>query len=118
MKEMRFIDKKITTTELKQMADKNMFKLIKAVVDVERRVMVVDAEMHADEEKWLLGNGSKQSNLWGINLYPQNYGKEEFIEYDSMINLRPNDNNLTRGVDEPKIRGLIKEIVDELVANE
>lgn len=44
--------------------------------------------MRADGEGILLKNGSKQANLWGINLYLQEVG-DEWIEYDSLINLRP-----------------------------
>lgn len=43
--------------------------------------------MRADGEGILLKNGSKQANLWGINLYLQEVG-DEWIEYDS-LNLRP-----------------------------
>ncbi len=115
---MRLVKEKITLSELRGMAEKSMFGLVKAVVDVEKRVMVVGAEMHADEERFLLEQGSKQNDLWGINLYPGEYGGAEFIEFDSMINLRPNDNNMTRGVDNPELRSLIKEIVSELMVNE
>jgi hypothetical protein len=71
--------------------------------------------MHADEEKMLLENGSKQQDLWGINLYPQNFGKEDFIEFDSVINLRPSQNNLSRFVEDEKIRQKIIKIVDQLI---
>ncbi len=77
--------------------------------------MAIDAPMHADQEAELIKKGSEQENLWGINLYPEKYGKNDFIEFDSMINLRPNQNNRTRSIDDPKIRKKIIEIVDKLV---
>ncbi len=49
--------------------------------------MVVGGELHADEEQWLLENGS-QADLWGINLYPAETS-DDWIEFDSMINIRP-----------------------------
>lgn len=111
---MKIIDQTITKKELAEMA-KNMFgNLVKAVVDVEKGVMVVDAEMHADQEKYLLEDGSKQENLWGINLYPE-MEDENFIEFDSMINLKPSFGNRSRGVDDPKIQEIIKRIVKERV---
>lgn len=88
--------------------------LVKAVVDVKKKVMAVDAGLHADEEKLLLENGSKQTDLWGINIYPDRKG-EEFIEFDSMINIRPYQGNRTRGVNDPKIREKVINIVNELV---
>lgn len=63
--------------------------LVKAVVDIQREVMVIDAELYADEESYLLEEGSKQEHLWGINLYPDMFGEQSWIEFDSMINLRP-----------------------------
>ena len=88
--------------------------LVKAVVDVERNRMIVDAELHADEEAMLIEQGSDQENLWGINLYPGLKG-EDFVEFDSMINLRPSIGNRSRGVENPAIRARIRRIVNNLV---
>lgn len=94
----------------------NMFdNLVKAVVDVEQEIMIVDAGLHADEETFLLENGSQQEHLWGINLYPEHFGTENFIVFDSMINLRPRQGNRTRGVDNPTIQAAIRRIVLKLV---
>lgn len=112
---MKIVDKKITLAELKQMS-KNMFDgLVKAVVDIKRNVLAVDAQMHADEEKELLENGSKQEDLWGINLYPEKFGSHDFVEFDSMINLRPWQNNRSRGVDDRKIQQSIITIVTDKI---
>lgn len=98
------------------MAERLFGNLIKAVVDVERRIMVVDAELHSDEEAFLLENGSRQQDLWGINLYPDmERNGPDFIEFDSMINLRPSQNNRSRGVDDSIIREKITSIVNEWV---
>jgi len=88
--------------------------LVKAVVDIKKEEMVVDADMHADEEKYLLDKGSKQDDLWGINLYPEIEG-DNFIEFDSIINIRPRLNNFSRGVVDKKIRSKIIKIVNKLV---
>jgi len=112
---MLLIDKPIDFKKLVELAEKNFAGLVKAVVDVEKEMMVIGGEMHADEEKMLLENGSKQQDLWGINLYPQNFGKEDFIEFDSVINLRPSQNNLSRFVENEKIRQKIIKIVDQLI---
>ena len=88
--------------------------MVKAVVDTQRRIMAVGGELHADEERVLLEDGSIQTHLWGINLYVD-LAHPDWIEFDSMINLRPNQGNRTRGVDDPVIRDRITEIVDDLV---
>lgn len=107
-------DHKISLVELQKMAEKLFDEFVKAVVDIEQNVMVVDAEMHADQESFLLGQGSKQTNLWGINLYPR-HPDDKFIEFDSMINIRPWQQNRSRGVDNPEIRKKIIEAVNLLI---
>lgn len=96
------------------MAEKMFGNLIKAVVDIEKEIMAVNGELHADEEALLLQNGSKQQNLWGINIYPDLQG-DNFIEFDSMINLRPSQGNRSRGVDSEEIRKKIIGIVNKLI---
>lgn len=105
---------KISTKELKQMAEKMFGELVKAVVDMEKETMAVDAPMHADQEAFLINKGSKQNDLWGINLYPNKKGKD-FVEFDSMINIRPSQGNRSRGIDDRKIQKEIIKIVDKLV---
>ena len=90
--------------------------LVKAVIDVDKQLISIGGELHADGEKELLDSGSKQPALWGINLYPDKFGTRQFIEFDSMINLRPSQHNRSRGVDDPAIRKRIAEIVGKLVA--
>jgi hypothetical protein len=111
---MKIVREMITLEELKKMAEERFGNLVKAVIDVERELLAVDAELHADEEAALLENGSRQENLWGINIYPE-IPEEEWIEFDSMINLRPSQGNRTRGVDKPELRQKIITIVGKLV---
>ena len=111
---MKTIKNSISVDELKIMTKKMFDNLVKAVVDIKKEIMTVDAPMHSDEEAELIKNGSKQENLWGINLYPAKKGKD-FIEFDSIINIRPNQNNRSRDVDDPKIRKIIIKIVNKLV---
>jgi hypothetical protein len=91
--------------------------MVKAVVDVRRRLMAVGGELHADEEAVLLEDGSSQVDLWGINIYPEEAG-EDWIEYDSMINVRPSQGNRSRSVDDEGLRKAIREVVESLVAGE
>ena len=113
---MKIVNNAISKKELKQIAEKMYGNLVKAVVDIEKEIMAVDADLHADEEHLLIENGSDQKDLWGINLYPDLTGGD-FIEFDSMINLRPSQNNRTRGVDDPKVRKIIVGIVNKIVKN-
>ncbi len=104
---MQIISTQLSREDLQLMA-KNMFgDLVKAVVDVQRQLVALDAELHSDLEALLLEDGSAQKDLWGINLYPEIEGAD-FIEFDSMINMRPSQDNMSRGVDD---RGVQKEII-------
>jgi hypothetical protein len=105
----------ISIADLTVMSGKMSEPLVKAVVDVARRALVIDAGLHADEELFLLENGSKQQDLWGINLWPESFGTDDFVEFDSMINIRPAQGNRSRGVDDPETRKTILEIVTEKV---
>lgn len=112
---MKLVKEPISLSELKKMAVAGFGNLVKAVVDVEREIMAVDAELHADQEQLLLENGSSQEHLWGVNFYPEKCGQDEWLEFDSMINLRPHGGNLTRGVDSPDVQKKINRIVNKLV---
>ena len=111
---MKLIDKPISKQELKKITIMLSGGLVKVVVDIKKEIMVIDAAMHADEERYLLDLGSNQDDLWGINLYPDLNG-DDFIEFDSMINLRPRLDNFSRGIDSEKIRNKITTIVYQLI---
>jgi len=88
--------------------------MVKAVVDVGRELVALDAELHSDLEVLLLQDGSRQKDVWGINLYPDLQG-DDFIEFDSMINVRPSQGNRSRGVENQEIRRKIREVVAEKI---
>ena len=111
---MKLVDRKILLSELKKMSSRMFGGFIKAVVDIKKEIIVVDASMHADEEAYLLQRNSNQDDLWGINIYPDLVG-DDFIEFDSMINVRPRQNNFSRGIDDKNIRERIIKIVNKLI---
>lgn len=112
---VKIIEQQVQKSDLVELELKSKYgNLVKAVVDLERALFIAGMTMHADGEEILLENGSEQANLWGINLYLEQSG-EEWIEYDSVINLRPSQGNNSRGVDDPAIRQKIRELVNELV---
>jgi len=112
---MKLIKDSISIQEIKKMAKQRFGNLVKAVIDIDKKIIVIDAELHADQESLLIQSGSQQSNLWGINFYPEKYGSSDFIEFDSMINLRPSQNNLSRNIENKKIQSKIRKIVATLI---
>ncbi|MDD5020432.1 MAG: DUF5674 family protein [Candidatus Omnitrophica bacterium] len=111
---MEIISQTTTVNDLKRMAAGMFISLVKAVVDVRRGIIAVDAELHSDLEAGLLADGSKQEDIWGINFYPDKQG-DDFIEFDSMINVRPSCNNLSRGVDSQETRRKIMDVVSKRI---
>ncbi|MCL5113224.1 MAG: DUF5674 family protein [Patescibacteria group bacterium] len=107
--------KTISVRELQNLAESMYGDIVKAVVDIDKKIMVIDAEMHVDEEQYLLENGSLQNSLWGINIHPAKYGTNDFIEFDSMINIRPRQQNMSRNVENLNIQNQIIEIVNGIV---
>jgi hypothetical protein len=112
---MKIVKDQIEISELNEMAKKMFGGLVKAMVDVEKNIMAVDAPMHADLLDLLIEEeGCEPKNLWGVNIYPEKSG-EDFIEFDSMMNLKPGMGNKTRGVDSEEIRKKIVEIIGKLI---
>ncbi len=112
---LRILDKALSRQELADLAREGFGDMVKAVVDVEQGVMAIGAELHSDEEAALLAQGADQADLWGINLYPDQ-PPATWIEFDSMINIRPSQGNRSRDVLDPAIRERIVVIVNQLVS--
>ncbi len=112
---IRIVTTPIDLDEVDKMAKQQFGNLIKAAVDLKKQIMVLGGDLHADEEQLLLEKGSDQRDVWGINLYPANFGQPSFIEFDSMINLRPSQGNMSRGVDDPAVQDQIRKVVHKLV---
>jgi len=104
----------IAIDEIRRLAEGRFGDMVKGVVDLQRRVMLLDADLHADQEAELLADGSNQRDLWGINLYPDVDGPD-WLDFDAMINLRPSFGNRSRGVDDPATQQVIQALVDALV---
>ncbi len=111
---MFIVNREISKAELRAMASEYFGDMVKGVADVDRGLLALNAELHADLEAMLLKDGSCQNALWGINLYPDMDG-EDFLEFDSLINIRPMQGNRSRGVEDEAVREKIRELVAKWV---
>jgi hypothetical protein len=111
---IQIVREPITPDELRSLAHGQFGEFVKAVVDVRLGVMALGGELHADAEALLLEQGSRQADLWGINLYPDREGTER-IDFDSMINVRPSQGNRSRSVEDPALRRQIVDVVSRLI---
>lgn len=104
----------ISLEDVRALARGRFGDMVKGVVDLHRGILLLDADMHADQEADLLADGSRQADLWGINLYPDMAG-DDWLEFDSVINLRPSFGNRSRGVDDPVTQAAIAGLVARVV---
>lgn len=116
-KEITILRTPVGRQELERIVRQSFGDFVKAVVDIEEKIMAIGGDLHSDEEALLLDNGSRQANLWGINLYPGLEG-ESMVEFDSMINLRPSEGNRSRGIDDERTRNRVIEVVRSLVKDD
>lgn len=113
--EVEVIRERVSLAHIQELATELFGDLVKAVIDVDRGIMAIGGELHADEEAQLLDDGSAQASLWDINLYPAQFGETGWLEFDSMINVRPSAGNRTRRVEDTAIQRRIAEVLDRLV---
>lgn len=115
MAEIKIIQDTVSLTELKTLAHEQYGDVIKAVIDVRQEIVGVGGEFHSEIEKLLIENyGSRREDTWGINFLLDKTG-DDFIEFDSMINLKPSHGNRTRSVEDPTIQENIRAIVQKRV---
>ncbi|MBU4348207.1 hypothetical protein KJ671_01730 [Patescibacteria group bacterium] len=113
---MKIIKNSISQDELLKLAKEGFGDMVKIVVDIEQEIMAVGGELHADEEVILAEQcGSERKNTWGINIYPEK-SKKDWLEFDSMVNIKPQYNNCSRGVENVDIQEKIKTIVNKLIS--
>jgi hypothetical protein len=112
--EIRIVKVPVSRTELSEFAKQQFGEMVKAVADIEQGIMALGGELHSDEEAMLLDQGSAQRNLWGFNIYPEKRGPD-WIEFDSMINVRPSSGNRSRYVERAEIRQAIIDVVNQLI---
>ena len=111
MTNMKIVKEGISLKELRGMALEQFGNVIKADIDVVKGIMAVGGELHVDMQVLLVEKeGSSGENVWGVNLYIDKEG-EDFLEFDSMINLKPLHGNRTRYVEDESTRQKIREIV-------
>ncbi len=111
---IQVLAQKITGRQLAEWAAEGHGDMIKAVVDVERELLAVGGELHADAEATLLEKGSKQESLWGINLYPGKPAADR-IEYHSLINVKPRQKHRSMDIQDLAVRDKIIGIVNRWV---
>lgn len=111
---MEILTSPVSKEYIRTLAQNIYGDMIKAVADIDNNLLAVDAELHSDLEGLMIRNGSKQENLWGFNIYPEAEG-EDYLEFDSLINIRPRQNNRSREVEDSTVREQIRKIINQII---
>ncbi len=112
--EIVLVERSLEPADLQRLVEAHFEDMVKYVVDIARGIAAVGGELHADEEALLLECGSLQEDLWGANYYPGK-GPDDCIEFTSLINIRPAQNNRSMLVEDAAIRAKLREITFELI---
>jgi len=108
------VERRIDPVTLRRLVERHFEDMVKYVVDVARGIAAVGGELHADEEALLLENGSRQEDLWGANYYPGR-GSEDCIEFTSLINIRPAQDNRSMTIEDPSLCDRVRELTFLLI---
>jgi hypothetical protein len=77
---------------------------IKFAVDIQRNIAVGGGELHADCEKILLEDGSRQEDIWGADWDPFS----QTVKFEALMNIRPRQNNPAMQILDPAIRAKVE----------
>src|SRR5436309_8495661 len=102
------LDRRVRRDELTRLVEMYFGDMVKLVADVQRGVIALGGELHADAEQLLLEEGSRQADLWGANYYPGR-GREDCIEFTALINIRPAHGNRSMEVQDPDLRERVRD---------
>ena len=103
---IKIIKEKISQNELEELAREFYVDMVKGAVDIDKEIIALGGEWHMDANQVLIDDGSSQRNIWGFNIYLDNR-----IEFISLINIRPLDNNRTLEIEDSAIREKMSAII-------
>lgn len=106
---MELIQKPLSQPEIQQIQQK-YGNYVKVTVDLEKEILVVGCELHADGEKILLDKGSQQDNIWGGGI---NFKSKE-VDTTAVLNIRPRLDNPSIEILDQQRRNKLIEIVKKL----
>ncbi|MFH1608523.1 MAG: DUF5674 family protein [Patescibacteria group bacterium] len=107
---IRILDHKISIDEVKIMADFWYSTMIKGAVDIEGGRVALGGDYHIEDSELLTSTGSKFEDVWGFNIrFEEN--TNGVLEFDSMVNIKPNLGNRSRNISNEEIIRKAEEII-------
>ena len=109
--DIRVVKEPISCAIAKEVAKEFYGDMVKGVVDIEREIIALGGEWHMDANRMLMEHGSRQDTVWGFNFYPE----ESRIEYTSLINIRPAQNNRKIEIQDEELKRKMEKIIRKLI---
>lgn len=109
--DIRIIKEPIERIVAKEIAAEFYGNMVKGVVDIKREIIALGGEYHIDANIKLIDDGSFQGDVWGFNFYPD----ENQIQYVSLINIRPQQNNRTIEIQDGELKKKMEMIIQKLI---
>lgn len=112
--DIRIITDAITRAQALEIGKEFYGDMVKGVADIEKGIIALGGEYHMDAANILVEHGSEGKDLWGFNVYP-NVTDTNWIEYTSLINIRPDKNNRGMLIESQEIRDRVRGIIEKLI---
>ncbi|TSD02519.1 MAG: hypothetical protein Athens071424_41 [Parcubacteria group bacterium Athens0714_24] len=108
------IKEKISKEEFDKLFNAFYGTVLKMTVDIEKNILSAGCEFHIEcSEELVEKESSEQKNLWGANLYR----KDMSIDYNSLINIKPMENNRSMEIQDSAIKQRVEKIIKDLLCN-
>src|SRR3989344_4997384 len=107
---IQILDHKISIKEVKALALFWYKSIIKGTVDIELGRVALGGDYHIESSEVLTSSGSKFEDVWAFNIrFEEN--PDGVLEFDSMVNIKPNLGNRSRTINNEEILKKLKEII-------
>jgi len=108
------LDKKISIGEVKKLADFWYGTMIKGTVDIKLGRVALGGDYHIESSEMLTASGSRFEDVWGFNIrFEENL--DGVLEFDSMVNIKPNFGNRSRGINNEETIKKAKEVIYKFI---
>ena len=111
---IKILQEKIGIGEVKKLADFWYGTMIKGAVDIERGQVALGGDYHIEDSELLTSQGSKFTDIWGFNIRFEEK-PEGVLEFDSMVNIKPNLGNRSRNIGNEEILKKATEIISKFI---
>ncbi len=114
MSSIKILENQISMDEVKKFAENWYGSMIKGAVDIVDGRVALGGDYHIEDSELLTATGSKFENVWGFNIrFEEN--PDGVLEFDSMVNIKPNLGNRSRNIKDEEVIKKGTEIIHKYI---